>query len=285
MSNYCAANYLKGSMGRDIIRSLLERSGYTVCAYGYEETLLDAKSKYTYKKYNSMTGHRLTHSPDLLVYDDKDVMMLVEVKTRGKTKRVQAGEVWIDSHELNPLRDFWSDSILALVVEEEDVFYAERMNEFEVQKSDRYPLTTFKKFQEIFTRVNPEAIAYHKNVALQMFKIFGSERDEIVYSPERWKGKGEGDTTDILGENQRGAKESNLNEPAANDETAERKDLSLCKNCHSQLIVTPDGTKCCSKCGLVVGKGYSWIGRQPAGNDAWDGSKDNSERVVEGEHW
>ena len=270
MSNYHAANYLKGAMGRDIVRSLLERSGYTVCSYGYEETLLDAKSKYTYKKYCSPTGRRLTHSPDLLVYDAEDVVMLVEIKTRGKTKQVKAGEVWIDSKELSPLKDHWNDSILAVVAEEDDVFYAQKISDLEFQKNDRYPLTSFKKFQDFFTKVTSESINYHKNVALQMFKIFTQETGELVYSPERWKGIGEEEST-----------ASN----EVSEKTADSEDFGLCKDCHSRLIITPDRTKVCPKCGLVVGKGHSLISGERAGGDQWDGSVDNSERIVENDHW
>jgi hypothetical protein len=57
--------------------------------------MLDVKSKCTFKKYDSETGRRLTHSPDLLVYDTEDIIMLVEVKTRGKSRWVEEGEVWI----------------------------------------------------------------------------------------------------------------------------------------------------------------------------------------------
>jgi hypothetical protein len=175
--HYKSDNYLKGALGRDIVRSLLESSGYTVCSYGYEETLLDAKSKYTYKKYSSMTGRRLTHSPDLLVYDDKDVMMLVEVKTRGKPKRARAGEVWIRSNELASLKNFWSDSILAVVVQEGDVFYAQRMSELEILPSGKYPLTAFQKFQDIFTRITSETISHYKDIALQILEIFTSKNE------------------------------------------------------------------------------------------------------------
>lgn len=35
-----------------------------------------------------------------------------------------------------------------------------------------------------------------------------------------------------------------------------------CKECYIPLIITPDGTKCCPRCGLVLGKGYSWMGRE-----------------------
>jgi hypothetical protein len=76
------SNNLKGSLGVVLVKELLESSGYTVCHYGYEYTMKDALSKRTFKKSNSTTGRRIRSSPDLLVYDDKEVIMLVEVKTR-----------------------------------------------------------------------------------------------------------------------------------------------------------------------------------------------------------
>ena len=167
-------DFLKGSLGKELVKSLLERSGYTVCSYGYEETLLDAKSKYSYKKYNSKTGHRLTHSPDLLVYDDKDIMMLVEVKTRGKSPP------YINSDETNNLKEFWNDSILAIVVPEGNVFYAKRTDELEIQP-DRtnvcYPLSGLQKFQDIFTRVSSEDISRCKDIALQILQIFVTKKE------------------------------------------------------------------------------------------------------------
>lgn len=36
--------------------------------------------------------------------------------------------------------------------------------------------------------------------------------------------------------------------------------VTRCKECKTQIIITPDKTKCCPRCGLVIGRGYSWIG-------------------------
>ena len=72
-------NYLMGYFGKDLIKRMLEDSRYTVCHYGYEDTLLDYMSKRTSKTSNSSTGRRLRKSPDLLVYDENAVY-LVEIK-------------------------------------------------------------------------------------------------------------------------------------------------------------------------------------------------------------
>jgi hypothetical protein len=153
-------NFLKGSIGKEIVKAMLEKSGYTVCPYGYEITLLDAKSKLTPKTRNSNTGLRIRSSPDLLVYDDQN-LMLVEVKSRSSSPPQ------IKFSEIQYLKEFWSDSILVIIVPEDNVFYAQRTNEIEIQQGDYYPLSIFKPFQAIFTKVKAEDISHYSHFALQ----------------------------------------------------------------------------------------------------------------------
>ena len=120
---------------------MLERSGYTVYHYGYEDTLLDAMSKRTSKTSNSKTGRRIRKSPDLLVYDDQTIM-LVEVKTRGKSPPV------IDFSEIEILKEFWNDAVLVVIVPDGNIFYAQRINELEIQPNDNYLLPNFKKLSQ-----------------------------------------------------------------------------------------------------------------------------------------
>jgi hypothetical protein len=179
-NDYSSNNFLKGNLGMAIVKAMLEKSGYTVCHYGYEITLLDAKSKRTYKKSSSTTGRRIRSSPDLLVYDDKDIMMLVEVKTRTKSHWMGAEGIWIRSYEVEPLKTFWNDSILAVVVPEGNVFYAQKISELETQQTDHYSLEKFKKFQEIFTKVSPEDISHFMDIASQIFRIFTKEKEKAL---------------------------------------------------------------------------------------------------------
>jgi len=167
-------NFLKGILGKDIVKFMLERSGYTVCSYGYEETLLDAMSKRTFQTSNSNTGRRLRKSPDLLVYDDKTIM-LVEVKTRGRARP------WIRGEEISELKEFWNDSILVFVVPDDTVFYARRTEELEAElytpNSNIYPnLSKFQNFQDIFTRVSSEDLSYYRNIVLQILQIFMAKK-------------------------------------------------------------------------------------------------------------
>lgn len=61
----------------------------------------------------------------------------------------------------------------------------------------------------------------------------------------------------------------------------ERKKPNTCEECGAALVKTPDGTQCCSECGVVVGDGYSWFGSEPSGKDQWNGVIDNNERLLE----
>lgn len=156
----------------EIVKAMLENSGYTVCHYGYEFTLLDLISKSSYGKSKTTTGRRIAASPDLLVYDKKDVIMLVEVKTRTKARYLQKGEVLIKSAEIERLKDFWSDSIL-VIVSPEGIF-AKRVSETKIQENGRHRLSDFDKFQDVFTRVPSEYVSHYEDIASQILQIFMS---------------------------------------------------------------------------------------------------------------
>jgi hypothetical protein len=155
---------LKGNAYKDMIKVMLQKSGYVVYPYGYESTSSDVKSKLTKETRNSKTVRRIRSSPDLLVYDDqKNDLMLVEVKMRGNCPPA------IRPRMIESIKEFWNDSILALVVPEGDVFYAQRISDLET-KQVYYRLSDFEKFQDIFTRVREEDLLHYKGMALQNMK-------------------------------------------------------------------------------------------------------------------
>jgi hypothetical protein len=164
-------NMLKGNAYKDMIKLLLQKSGYAVYPYGYESNFSDVKSKLTKESRNSKTVRRVRSSPDLLVYDDqKNDLMLVEVKMRGSAPPN------IKPNLIENIKEFWNDSVLVIVVPEGNVFYAQRISELEI-KQVYYPLSDFEKFQDIFTRVRPEDISHYRDIALQNMK----SKKEIVF--------------------------------------------------------------------------------------------------------
>lgn len=176
---------LKGNAYKDMIKLLLQKSGYAVYPYGYESNFSDVKSKLTKESRNSKTVRRIRSSPDLLVYDDqKNDFMLVEVKMRGSSPPN------IRPNLIENIKDFWNDSILVVVVPEGNVFYAQKISELEI-KQVYYPLSDFEKFQDIFSRVNSEDISNFRKIALQNMKpkketIVGNSSTTLLnfYSPK-----------------------------------------------------------------------------------------------------
>jgi len=152
---------LKGSIFKDIVKLLLEKSGYTVYPYGYESTFSHVRSKLTKNTKNSRTVRRIRSSPDMLVFDEqRDDLMLVEVKMRTHMPPK------IKPRLIENYKEFWDDSILVLVVPKGSVFYAQKIRELETRKT-YYRLVDLEKLQDIFTRIREEDLLHFKDKALQ----------------------------------------------------------------------------------------------------------------------
>lgn len=152
---------LKGNIYKDIVKLLLEKSGYTVYPYGYESTFSHVKSQLKKNTKNSRTVRRIRSSPDLLIYDEqRNDLMLVEVKMRTQVPPR------IKPRQIENYKEFWNDSILVVIVPKGNVFYAQKISEIETRK-EYYRIPDFEKFQDIFTRVKIEDLSHFKDKALQ----------------------------------------------------------------------------------------------------------------------
>jgi hypothetical protein len=165
---------LRGNVYKDIVKVMLQKSGYTVYPYGYESTLSDVKSKLAKNTRNSRTVRRIRSSPDLLVYDEqKNDLMLVEVKMRAHTPPS------IRPRLIENYKEFWNDSILVVVVPEGNVFYAQKISELETRQV-YYRLADFERFQDVFTRVRTEDISHYKGIALQNMETQKVSKQERI---------------------------------------------------------------------------------------------------------
>lgn len=157
---------LKGNQVKELVKVLLEKSGYLVLPYGYESTLSDMKKKLRDKDVrNSRTARRIRASPDLLVYDEerKDVM-LVEIKMRRAPKETSVKYLRIANY-----KEFWNDSILVVLVPSGNVFYAQKVSELEIKQTYN-ARSDFEKLEHIFTRVKAEDVSNFRDKALQIMK-------------------------------------------------------------------------------------------------------------------
>lgn len=174
-------NLLEGYYFKEVVRAILDKSGYMVFPYGYE-------SAFSYVKIqlhkgdikDSPTARKIRSSPDLLVYDmkNKDIM-LVEVKSRNFDN-----ETDIVLERVSWYRKYWKDSILAVLIPHGHWFYAQYVRNLEVkEKYEGYNLSKeFERFEEIFNQVDLDTLYRFKwNVATKM----GRDIDSPFYFPER----------------------------------------------------------------------------------------------------
>jgi hypothetical protein len=156
---------LKGSQIKDLIKVLLQKSGYSVFPYGYESTLSEVRNKLAEKgTKNSRTVRRIRSSPDLLVFDkERKNLMLVEVKMRRAPRETSIKFL----KRVADYKEFWNDTILVIIVPCGDVMYAQEVSELEV-KGTYNATTDFEKFQDVFTRVKSEDISHYVDKALQI---------------------------------------------------------------------------------------------------------------------
>jgi hypothetical protein len=154
----------EGATIKELVKIMLEKSGYIVYLYGYEGPLADVKKKIADKETkNSSTVRRIKSCPDLLVYNgtEKD-LFLVEVKMRRAPKETR---VLIYKKLIDRYKEFWNDSILVVVVPCGKVFYAQRMSEMK-PKEEYNAATEFLRIEEIFYRINEKDLAHFREKAL-----------------------------------------------------------------------------------------------------------------------
>ena len=161
-------NMLKGNQMKELIKVLLEKSGYEVFPYGYESSFLDLKKKLREKgTKNSRTVRKIRSSPDLLVYDDrrKD-LMLVEIKMR-RAPTEKGVILYTDPLRISCYKEFWNDAILVLAIPSGNVLYAQRLGELEIRR--KYDVSIdFDRLEDIFTRVDTEDLLYFRSEALKI---------------------------------------------------------------------------------------------------------------------
>jgi hypothetical protein len=177
-SNKYHDDLLEGAATKELVKIMLEKSGYTVYSYGYEGPFADIRKKLTdTKTKNSKTVRRIRSSPDLLVYDGaKKDLFLVEVKMRRAPKETK---VLIYPELIANYKEFWNESILVVVVPCGKVFYAQRISELEA-KGEYDATTDFLRLEEFFCRVTEEDLAHFREKAFQGIDKKGQFESRLI---------------------------------------------------------------------------------------------------------
>jgi len=80
---------LEGAAIKELVKIVLEKSGYVVYPYGYEGPFADIRKKLTdTETKKSRTVRRIRSCPDLLVYDDskKDLSLIEDAKSTQRNE-------------------------------------------------------------------------------------------------------------------------------------------------------------------------------------------------------
>jgi hypothetical protein len=159
----------EGNVIVDLVRGLLQESGYLAYLNGYEERFSQIKEQLNDKVIkNSRTVRMIRSSPDLLVYDKngKDALF-VEVKMRRAPKEtsVLVGSV----EQIVCYKEFWRDAILVIAIPCGSIFYAQRFSELETKEMFNAE-TDFEKFEHFFTAVREADLERYRAKAIQTMK-------------------------------------------------------------------------------------------------------------------
>lgn len=172
---------LDGYYFKEIVRTVLDISGYLVFPYGFESAFSYIKIQlHKGDAKDTPTARRVRSSPDLLVYDAKkrDVM-LVEVKSRNWDDEK---DVVID--KVDWYKKYWGGSILTVIIPHGHWFYAQYIDKLEVKEPPKSHnlRDEFERFESIFKRVHTDTLyRFKSNIAEKM----GRPKDHAHYFPEK----------------------------------------------------------------------------------------------------
>ena len=187
-------NLLAGHFHKDLIRVILEESGYEVYPYGYESFLTALKIKFEKGEIRSTKiAKKIRSTPDLLVYDNEDeTVELLEVKSIRWD--------WTDNVRIDALPRYkihWDESILAMVLPAGHFFYAQRVSDLESKTQDFDLEKEFTWFEELFTGVELETLYSYKHQIIDFWDrrrqtyeaLNGVDRfslRELIKQKKRW---------------------------------------------------------------------------------------------------
>jgi len=168
-------NLLAGQFHKDLIRVILEESGYEVYPYGYESFLTPLKIKFEKGEIQpTKIAEKIRSTPDLLVYDNEsEAVELLEVKS---TRWDWTDGVLIDA--LPRFKEHWNESILAMVLPAGHFFYAQRVGDLESKKENFDMNKEFLWFEKLFTKVNLRALYAYKEQIIDFW-----DRSRKTYEP------------------------------------------------------------------------------------------------------
>ena len=171
-------NLLDGYYFKEIVRTILDISGYIVFPYWFESAFSYIKIQLHKKRIrDTRTVRRIRSSPDLLVYDTNEgKVWLVEVKSRNFDDETS---VIID--KIKWYHRYWKDAILVIIIPHGHWFYAQHVWKLEVK--DEYDLRKeFERLEDFFPNIDTDILYHFKPTIAEKM---GRSIDHAHYFPER----------------------------------------------------------------------------------------------------
>lgn len=175
-------NLIKGQIAKELVKGLLEISGYKVYPFGYESSI--SQLRYDVQRRRTVphtdSNDRMRSMPDLMVYDERELKTsFVEAKFR-KTNSPE--HVKLTMREIEGYQKYWGDCILVVVIPVEHCFYAQKISKvtlFNGQKSHQYNLVKdFGFIEDEFSRVTNESRLRYKAILEQFGGVLSVEQDD-----------------------------------------------------------------------------------------------------------
>ena len=128
-SHVFSQSLIVGAAAKEILRSLLEASGYKVYPFGYESSLSTLKMHiWDNQIIDSNSVQRVRSMPDFVVTSDKG-LRLIEVKFRKKSDHDGRQGVLLKNSDLNRYRQYWEESVIALISPHGDRFFCQNVRD------------------------------------------------------------------------------------------------------------------------------------------------------------
>src|SRR2546426_5755141 len=150
-----------GAAAKEVVRGLLEASGYTVYPFGYESSLSSLKMNISSNIPDSDAVQRIRSMPDYVVSSDKG-LKLVEVKFRKISEHRSRPGVYLKNGDLNRYRQYWGESIIALISPYGDRFFCQEVRDLipGTMESKWFDYETFQRLPQIYPATSDKLKAF-----------------------------------------------------------------------------------------------------------------------------
>ncbi len=141
-----------GAAAKEILRGLLEASGYMVYPFGYESSLSSLKMNISGNSTpDSNAVQRIRSMPDYVVSSNKGIK-LVEVKFRKESENSGRAGVLLKNNDLNRYRQYWEESVIALVTPHGDRFFCQNVRDLipGPMETKWFDYTSFQRLPEMY---------------------------------------------------------------------------------------------------------------------------------------